>query len=116
LTTANDLKNTADRVARKLAQASCETSPFRATESDSVEGWLVCGLPPAEKGFDICQLILAEDGTLYLRHETLPKNRKDAKSRIEALPVKEAATRGGWSLQTLASRIDHLLTEYGLTD
>ncbi|HJP81564.1 MAG TPA: hypothetical protein VJ841_04180 [Candidatus Saccharimonadales bacterium] len=116
MTTANDLKNTANRVARKLTRTKCETSPFRATESDSVEGWLVCGLPPAEKGFDICQLILAEDGKLHLRHETLPKDRKDAKSRIEELPADKAATRGGWSLQTLASRIDHLLTEYGLTD
>lgn len=113
LITTQELKHRAEEVARRLGQVKYEADSFNGTPK-AIEGWLVGGLPPVKDGFKVCQLVLSTTGRLYLRHMTTPPKREDAKSVIDEVPFERAADLTKQSLQTLFSRVDHLMTDAGL--
>lgn len=115
LITAQDLKDRAAEVAKRLGEAKYDTDSFSG-RSETIQGWLVGGLPPIKQGFRVCQLVLSATGTLYLRHMTTPPKREDVESVIDVVPFDKAVSMTGQSLQTLFSRVDHLMTDAGLRD
>jgi hypothetical protein len=117
LTTTQELKHRAEEVARRLGQAKYETHSFESG-STTVNGWMASGLPPVKKdaNYTVCRLILSDTGELYLQHQTTPRRKEDAVSVIDPVPVEKAAAMTNQSLQTLFSRVGHLLTDAGLRD